>query len=162
MRAARKHWTEEDLEAAKQRMGKGGGVEHVVAREAHNLKVAGSTPAPATKYRSKWELLFATKCELEQRAGLILRWWYEPASLRLEDPMPGKKRKRHTPDFWLWLPDRTLKIVAVKGYHKNIRESLTLIRWAAQRYPFAEWWVTWLRDGAWEEEWVGQCIPTSR
>jgi hypothetical protein len=99
---------------------------------------------------------------MEQKAGVIQRWWYEPAMLYLEDqPPPGQRRKRHTPDFWIWLPDGRLKIVAVKGYHKNIRDSLTIIRWAAQRYPFAEWWVTWLREDLWEEERIGECSPTT-
>jgi hypothetical protein len=117
---------------------------------------SGGRTTVKSAYRSKWEPIFATKLDMEQKAGLIRRWWYEPSILYLEDQAPpGKRRKRHIPDFWIWLPDGRLKIVAVKGYHKNIRESLTIIRWAAQRYPFAEWWVTWLRAGAWEEERIG-------
>lgn len=96
----RLNWTEENLREAKIRMGQCGGVEQVGARQAHNLKVAGSTPAPATKYRSKWEPLYATKCEMEKRAGLILDYRYEPSTWYLEDPVHGRRRKRHTPDFW--------------------------------------------------------------
>lgn len=147
---ARPHWTEQDLEAARRRMGRCG-VEHVEARQPHKLKEASSTLAPATTYRSKWEVLYAAKMELEKRAGAILDYRYEPCTVFLEDPVRGRRRKFHRPDFWVLQLDRTLRIVAVKGYHKNIRDSLTLIRWAAQRFPFGEWWITWYKDGIWDE-----------
>ena len=103
-------------------------------------------------YRSKWEPLYAAKLAMEQKLGMILDYRYEPSIWYLEDYAVGRRRKMHKPDFWIWQLDHSIKIVAVKGYHKNIRESLTIIRWAAQRFPWFEWWVTWLRKGNWEEE----------
>lgn len=148
----RRNWTEADLAAHNKRTGKRCGVEQVVARQSHKLKIAGSTPAPATKYRSKWEPLYAAKLAMELKLGMILDYRYEPSIWYLEDYVAGRRRKMHKPDFWILRLDRSIKIVAVKGWHKNIRDSLTIIRWAAQRYPWFEWWVTWLKQGIWEEE----------
>ncbi len=102
-------------------------------------------------YRSKTEARYAQHLEALTTAGEIRAWWYEPASLRLEEAAPGRRRKRHTPDFWVWRADGSLKIVAVKGVHRNLRDSLTLIRWAAQRYAFAQWVVVRWADGQWVE-----------
>ncbi len=108
-------------------------------------------PRLPSPYRSKTETRYAQHLDLLKQAGEITDWWYEPASLRLEEAVTGRRRKRHTPDFWVWQADGTLKIVAVKGVHRNLRDSLTLIRWAAQRYTFAQWVVVRWADGQWVE-----------
>jgi len=100
--------------------------------------VVPDKPAPAPDvYKSKLERRFAQQLAAELLAGTIQGWLYEPFSFQLGSG------KRYRPDFVTW---GSAGIVAVecKGYHKNMRDSLTHLAWAAQRFPFLKWYrVTW-------------------
>ncbi len=45
------------------------GVEQLAARRAHNLKVTGSSPVPATKYKEIWGL-YCLRCFISKRGCL--------------------------------------------------------------------------------------------
>lgn len=122
-------------------------------------KVSGSTLSPRqapSPYKSKWEASYASKLELEKRAGLIKDWRYEPMSLKLAEG------KRYRPDFLVEqrLPvdendHRTLELIDVKGWHKNKRDAMTHIKWAAQLYPMFIWRIVYrTKGGGWNGEYV--------
>ena len=118
---------------------------HVVAQPV-------SSPASSSHYKSKWEASYAGKLDLEQRAGIITRWWYEPFSLWL----PGKVR--YKPDFLIQynLPmcdPRTmeLSIIEVKGWSKNKRDGMTRLKIAAALFPCFRWVLASHTKNGWEE-----------
>ena len=101
------------------------------------------TPSPAR--RSKLEQAYGSFLELEQRAGAITAFWHEPFSFKLADG------KRYRPDYLVLHLDGRTECVEVKGYHANIRDSLTHLAWAAQRFPFHVWRRVWrTKDGGWD------------
>ena len=109
-----------------------------------------SAPSP---YKSKWEASYAGKLELEQRAGIITRWWYEPFSLWL----PGKVR--YKPDFLVEYQQdmedvvchMPLNIVEVKGWSKNKRDGMTRLKIAAALFPCFRWVLASHTKNGWEE-----------
>lgn len=118
-----------------------------------NLKRQPEMPPPPARervapdvYKSKLERRFAQQLGAELLAGTIQGWLYEPFSFQLGSG------KRYRPDFVTW---GSAGIVAVecKGYHKNMRDSLTHLAWAAQRFPFLKWYrVTWEQHSfTWEQ-----------
>ena len=104
--------------------------------QAHVPVGALAGPSP---YRSKLESAYAAQLEGEKRAGLILDYWYEPFSFKL------CSGKRYRPDF-LVKTGSGLECVEVKGYHRNLRDSLTHLKWAAQKFPCFKWRRVW-REG---------------
>jgi hypothetical protein len=99
-------------------------------------------------YRSKWEENFAAKLDLEQKAGIIKAWWYEPFSLWL----PGNVR--YKPDFLIEqrLPvddhdRRVLEVVEVKGWSRNRRDGMTRLKIAAALFPCFVWRMVWMKKG---------------
>jgi len=114
-------------------------------------KVSGSTVSPRqapSPYKSKWDEAYGYVLVLEKQAGLIRDYGYETMSLKLS------KGKYHRPDYTVWHLDGTIELRQVKGYHKNIRASLTALKWAAQKHP---WFLftLWRRVGqGWETEQV--------
>ena len=122
-------------------------------------RAVGSNPAPSPKFRSKWEASYASKLELEKRAGIIKAWWYEPFSLWL----PGKVR--YKPDFLVQQqtklyagPDEyaySLEIIEVKGWSKNRRDGMTRLKIAASLFPCFVWRLVYRTDGGgWSGEYV--------
>jgi len=110
-------------------------------------------------YKSKWEAAYASKLELEKRAGIIKAWWYEPFSLWL----PGKVR--YKPDFLVQQqtklyagPDEyaySLEIIEVKGWSKNRRDGMTRLKIAASLFPCFVWRLVYRTDGGgWSGEYV--------
>ena len=94
---------------------------------------AGSNPAPSP-YKSKLERAYAEQLALARVAGLIQSWDYEPISFKLA------AGKRYRPDFLVWRPDGGIECHEVKGrWIKNKRDSMTHLKWAAQRYPMFTW-----------------------
>ncbi len=103
------------------------------------------TRTSLSPYRSKLEAAFASKLDLEQKAGIIKSWRYEPMSLTLA------KGKRYRPDFLVeYMPQPVypthicatpkLEAIEIKGkWFKNRRDSMTHLRWAAQLYPMFTW-----------------------
>ncbi len=96
-------------------------------------------------YRSKLELAFALRLEVMKREGEIDGWLYEPFTFKLAEG------KRYRVDFisWVWMETDGVDGAPVgryvttayecKGWHKNYRDSMTHLKWAAQRFPFFEW-----------------------
>jgi len=95
---------------------------------------AGSNPAPSPyyPYKNKLEKAFAQQLDAEWRAGVIKGWLYEPFTFKLAEG------KRYRVDFITWGEEGTV-CYEVKGWHANIRDSLTHLSWAAQRFPFFKW-----------------------
>lgn len=93
----------------------------------------------SSSYKTKLEAAFAQRLEIERRTGLIAGWLYEPFSFRLATG------KRYRVDFVSWVqsdegfPIYLITCYETKGWHKNIRDSLTHLKWAAQRFPFYQW-----------------------
>ena len=122
-----------------------------------NSREPVANPAPSP-YKSKWEASYAGKLDLEQRAGIIKQWWYEPFSLWL----PGKVR--YKPDFLVEYQQdmedlvchMPLNIVEVKGgWTKNGREDrdgVTRLKIAAALFPCFRWLKVSYVKGAWKEE----------
>lgn len=120
-------------------------------------KVGGSNPLASSigpRYKSKWEIAYARKLDLDKEAGLILGYWYEPFSIWL----PGKVRFK--PDFMVWkdlgagqLKD--LEIVEVKGWSKNRRDGITRLKIAAALFPCFVWRMVYrTKGGGWDGEYV--------
>lgn len=152
------------------RMGKGGVVGHPVGpsnstprsmgrhevRDVGTFPVAGSNPAPSP-YRSKWESAYASKLALEHRAGLIIRYWYEPFSIWL----PGKVRykpdfmiERHSVNPWGGQMNPNIEIIEVKGWSRNRRDGMTRLKIAAALFPCFIWTLVRKTKDGWEEEHV--------
>lgn len=105
-----------------------------------------SAPSPnKPPYKSRLELHWATRLEVMRRQGEIDGWLYEPFTFRLAEG------KRYRADFIAWgqqvmcceyghevcVP--VIIAYECKGWHKNYRDSLTHLKWAAQRFPFFQW-----------------------
>ena len=112
---------------------------------------AGSNPA-SPPYKSKWDAAYASKLDLEQRAGMIKAYWYEPFSLWL----PGKVR--YKPDFLIQYPDgleQRLEIIEVKGWSKNRRDGMTRLKIAAAIYNCFVWRLVYrTKGGGWDGEYM--------
>lgn len=158
-------WTDEELQQVKAKRVRGGveghagnlkGDGHKPARGQQSHRLLGirsaeqpvSNPAPSPhkpQYKSKLELAWATRLEVMRRNGEIDGWLYEPFTFRLAEG------KRYRADFLAWGERITtcqygheVRVPVViayecKGWHKNYRDSLTHLKWAAQRFPFFEW-----------------------
>ena len=106
-------------------------------------KLSGSSP-----YKSKWEAAYASKLELEKRAGLIQAWRYEGMTFTLS------KGQYHRPDFIVWHLDGSIEIAQVKGWHKNMRAGTKGLKWAAQLNPWFTWTVKRWTGTGWDGEYV--------
>ena len=115
--------------------------------------VTADAPSIPSPYKSKWEASYAGKLDLEQRAGIITQWWYEPFSLWL----PGKIR--YKPDFLVeYQPDvddhvcyTPLSIIEVKGWSQNKRDGMTRLKIAAALFPCFRWVLASHTKHGWEE-----------
>jgi hypothetical protein len=101
-------------------------------------------------FRSKWEEQFAYELVLKQRAQLIKGWAYEDMTFKLAH------QKYHRPDFTIWHLDHSIEIAQVKGYHQNLRASLTALRWAAQQRPWFRFTLN-RREGSC---WITEEVPS--
>lgn len=120
----------------------------IVPCEASVAVLGGVSKQIHSGYKNKWEETYAYGLVLEHRAGLIKRWGYEVMTLKLA------KGKYHRPDFTIWHLDGSIEQAAVKGYHKNLRDSLTIIKWACKEHPWFRFTIN-RRDGsAWSKELV--------
>lgn len=133
-------WTDEELQEVKAKRVRGN-------LEMPTKKSDGSNPSPSPKhpYKSKLELAWAVRLEVMKRNGEIDGWIYEPFTFRLAEG------KRYRADFIAWHSEQVVRhdgevwfrtVVTAyecKGWHKNYRDSLTHLKWAAQRFPFFQW-----------------------
>ncbi len=118
---------------------------------AHSRPRKGeATRSFSSPYKSKLEAAFASKLDLEQKAGIIKSWRYEPMSLTLA------KGKRYRPDFMVeYTQGMCLELVEVKGrFTPNIRDGLTHLKWAAQLYPMFTWRIVRWNGSGWIGEYV--------
>lgn len=138
----RHRWTDEDLQQVKEKRVRGG------VEVTQKSRAVGSNPAPSPKkpqYKSKLELAWALRLEVMKREGQIDGWIYEPFTFKLAEG------KRYRADYIAWgiktydANDGTnwqvpfVIAYECKGWHKNYRDSLTHLKWAAQRFPFFQW-----------------------
>lgn len=84
-------------------------------------------------YRSKLELEYSVRLSRLQQAGLISEWRYEPCNIRLANNTFYKV------DWLVIHTDRSREWCETKGYHQNIRESLTKWKVAAGLWPWDRW-----------------------
>ena len=140
-------WTEDDLRAAKARMGKVGGSVDSIRAEAVSIP---APPPQKREYDSKWEETYATELVMRKHAGLIKAYWYHPWTFRL----PGGVRLEI--DFLIEHPlglERKLQIMEIKGWHKNIREAMAKLKIAAAIWPCFQWTIGRReKGGGWSEE----------
>jgi hypothetical protein len=114
-------------------------------RKGRVTSEGGAVSTKPPPYKSKLELTFAVHLETRQRKGEIDGWLYEPFSFKLA------AGKRYRVDFISWkttcaqgldgaeITSRHTTAYEVKGWHKNYRDALTHLKWAAQRFPFLQW-----------------------
>jgi hypothetical protein len=106
-------------------------------------QVSTPAPSPLSPYKNKLEKAFATWLDAQWRAGAIKGWHYEPFSFKLAEG------KRYRVDFVSW-GDEGVVCWETKGWHANIRDSLTHLKWAAQRFPFFKWRKAMRKKGTFE------------
>lgn len=117
-----------------------------------NVKSDTRTPHATNKnakyapYKNKLEHSYAAKLTMDLHAGLILGWGYECMTLKLA------AGKYHRPDFTVWRLDGTVEQAQTKGYHKNMRASMTGLIWAAQRHPWFTFTLHRYKNGWISEE----------
>lgn len=104
-------------------------------------------------YRSKTEADYAQYLALQQKAGEIREWKYEPLSFQLSP------HKRYKPDFLVWRigTDRRheIEIIEVKGkFIQNRRDGLTRLYWAAHQYPMFIWRLVWRESNGWDSLYI--------
>jgi hypothetical protein len=103
------------------------------------------------RYKSKWEHLYSLLLEEEKKAGLIVEWFYEAVTLRLTDGarVEGKKVRaiRYTPDFAVWYPDGTMKMIEIKGYRRT--KDINRFKVAKDRFRQIEFVMLKYDKGTW-------------
>lgn len=115
---------------------------------------ANPTPSPLPgwpKPTDKWNYAYAQFLELEKQAGRIKWWWYEPLPWGIT--LGGSEdKKKYKPDFLVWYPDgldRRLEFVEVKGFSKNVRDSITRYTVAKSLFPCFDWKMVKRERGGW-------------
>jgi hypothetical protein len=101
-------------------------------------------PAKPKRGMNKWETLYASVLEGNQRAGLIVWYEFEPMRLRLAD------RSFYKPDFCVIGADGTVNFFEIKGFWREA--SRVRIKVAARLFPWARFVAVTKRDGGWHEE----------
>lgn len=138
-------YTEEWLQQAQQRMGRGSDSKRVMPRK-DTPRVIASAPSPTKPFRSKLEKSWSNSLEMAKLAGEIANFWYEPLNLRL----PGK-RNFYKPDF-LVLAGDGLTFYEVKGRNKSDDRSLVKMKTAAGLTPWARFVLVKRQRGVWTEK----------
>ncbi len=135
-------WTDDDLQQVKENRVRGNSSAVEALRNPAD-SARKSTPKPP--YKSKLELAFALRLEVMRREGEIDGWLYEPFTFKLAEG------KRYRVDFISWKftqvesfdGSRAIYQLTTayecKGWHRNFRDAMTHLKWAAQRFPFFEW-----------------------
>jgi len=87
---------------------------------------------------TKTEKQYAWLLLEEQQAGKILKGLFEHVTFYLTEPQLGTKRVSYTPDFFVILPDGSIRIDEIKG--PFIREDSELkFKVAADKFPWFHW-----------------------
>ena len=99
------------------------------------------------RYDSKTEADYARHLGVLQYAGQIKKWWHHPfTGIRL----PGE-RNTYRPDFLVQHLDGSMEFRETKGWHQNIRASITKLKTAAGIQDWAKWTLVKKIDGQWVE-----------
>jgi len=85
-------------------------------------------PRVNARFRNAWERQYADHLEAKRVRGEILRWDYEPETLRLAD------RTTLCPDFRVVLPDGLIEFHEVKGFRRE--DAMIKIKVAAELHPY--------------------------
>lgn len=85
---------------------------------------------------NKNEARYAEHLDAQQAAGEIVRYWFEPFSLRLSSPPTGQPA-RYTPDFLVLMPDGTTYVDDAKN--KSIDDKAAIVRIKAADELFPLW-----------------------
>ena len=89
---------------------------------------------------NKTEKRYAAELDEMIRQQKLVRYWFEPFSLRLTKPPKGQPA-RYTPDFLLLYPDGRTVVVDVKGSGIDNDASIVRIKCAAEHFPLWEFWL---------------------
>ena len=89
---------------------------------------------------NKTEARYAAELDAMVRQGTLVRYWFEPFSLRLSQPPKGQPA-RYTPDFLLLYPDGRTVVVDVKGSGLDDKAAVVRIKCAAEHFPLWEFWI---------------------
>lgn len=83
------------------------------------------------------ESRYAEHLDARVAAGELVRYWFEPFSLRLSSP-PGGQPASYTPDFMLLMPDGLTIVDDVKNSNIDDKAAIVRIKAAAELFPL---WV---------------------
>jgi hypothetical protein len=97
------------------------------------------------------ERLWSEELETRMRRGSVIRWDYEPVSLRIAWPHDGVRGSSYTPDFMVILEDGEVVFHETKGFMRD--DARLKLKVASERYPFRFCLVT-RKNGKWKEEWL--------
>lgn len=92
-------------------------------------------------YRSGWEAEYAERLKILRRAGVVLRWWYEPERLELSD------RCTYLPDFFVDYADGTSVFEEIKGFSRT--SGIVKFKVASEMYPKCLFRMVTKRKGSW-------------
>lgn len=95
---------------------------------------------------NKIEEQYAWNLEIQKREGKILDWHFEQVKLQLTKKQPGTVAVLFIPDFFVVLPDGSVRIDELKGGF--VREDADLkFKLAAELFPFFEWRMIQIKKG---------------
>ncbi len=95
---------------------------------------------------NKIEEQYAWDLEIQKREGKILDWNFEQVKLQLTKKQPGTVAVLFIPDFFIVLPDGSVRIDELKGGF--VREDADLkFKLATELFPFFHWRMISIRKG---------------
>lgn len=100
---------------------------------------------------NKTEARYAAMLEEMLHRGEIVKWWFEPFSLRLTSP-PAGRACHYKPDFMLLYPDGETVIVDIKGDGINNDASIVRAKSAAEQYFLWHFWIVTWSKGEWRTQ----------
>jgi hypothetical protein len=112
-------------------------------------------PTPAAGYDSTLEAARHRYWGYLLLAGEITAVIYHPFTIHLTEQLD------YTPDFAVQFPDGRTQVEEVKGHleMKNVRDSITRLKMAADRFPTWTWILTIGPKTRWTERYIGGRIP---
>jgi hypothetical protein len=109
--------------------------------------IRGMKPAsartPTRRSMNGTEAAYAAHLGMRQLAGEIVGWKYEAVKLRIGEGCT------YTPDFIVWLPDRTVEAHECKGFERD--DSTVKFKAAAEQFPWMTFRMFKRRGQAWIE-----------
>ena len=87
---------------------------------------------------NKTEEKYAWHLEVQKRKGEILAWHFEQVKFKLTSTIPGRRGIHYNPDFFIVLPDGSMRIDEVKGAFVREDAELKFIM-AAELFPWFHW-----------------------